>query len=299
MTGKTKNTQYGIALVVIIVAATFIFAFSDLTFAKDPQLPPTRLSSIGGSVTLGSNAEHMGKNPNASWVNGYFGFWEWMQGLTDVSSHSQRITEVWGSSSRANYSNAIGGAGMATFRLQSQRAVQQKASYVTVFLGNNDLCKRYTWQIPSDSEFETNFRAGLERLRTGLPAGATIYVVSLLDLTRLNEVAGNQTGMNSIDCTVIWSHPRFPCQTVLGPQNTEVDRAYIRSRNIGYNGILERVTVEYQEQDAHHYYYYSDAPFTYPFTVEDVSSIDCFHPSAAGQRALATVTWNTGPFAGF
>jgi hypothetical protein len=37
----------------------------------------------------------------------------------------------------------------------------------------------------------------------------------------------------------------------------------------------------------------------YPFQRRHVSTRDYFHPSLEGQRALAEVTWNAGPFAGF
>jgi hypothetical protein len=33
------------------------------------------------------------------------------------------------------------------------------------------------------------------------------------------------------------------------------------------------------------------------FEPDDVSHLDCFHPSAEGQAKLAEVTWNDGPFA--
>jgi hypothetical protein len=31
----------------------------------------------------------------------------------------------------------------------------------------------------------------------------------------------------------------------------------------------------------------------------DISSIDCFHPSSDGQRALSEGTWADGPFSAF
>jgi len=34
-----------------------------------------------------------------------------------------------------------------------------------------------------------------------------------------------------------------------------------------------------------------------PFTGNDISSIDCFHPSAQGQELLADFVWTAGAFA--
>jgi lysophospholipase L1-like esterase len=236
---------------------------------------------------------------NASWVNGFHGFWQWMLGLTDVDSHNQRITGIWGRGGRTNYINAGGGSGIADFVAQAKGAVAQKASYVTVMLGNNDICQWNVWEIPSDQTFEAAFRAGLQKLRDGLPAGATVYVISLIDLTRLYDVAKHKKTTNGADCETIWSNDRFPCKTALDPQNSEADRALVRERNIAFNSILERVATEYQQYDPHHYYYFTDVIFNYPLVESDISDIDCFHPSAAGQRALSSVTWNAGPFGRF
>lgn len=41
-----------------------------------------------------------------------------------------------------------------------------------------------------------------------------------------------------------------------------------------------------------------NAVFNYPFQPRHVSTRDYFHPSLEGQRVLAEVTWNAGPFAG-
>jgi hypothetical protein len=56
------------------------------------------------------------------------------------------------------------------------------------------------------------------------------------------------------------------------------------------------VTEEYNGDDPSRYYYYTDVVFKYPFVESQVSDIDCFHPSAKGQKDLSRETWNAGPF---
>jgi lysophospholipase L1-like esterase len=83
---------------------------------------------------------------------------------------------------------------------------------------------------------------------------------------------------------------------MLNPLNSEADRQYARSRNIAFNGILEDLVAEYDANDPHHYWEFSDMTFDTEFTPSEVSPFDCFHPSAKGQKRLAGESWNAGPF---
>ncbi|GAB4339029.1 MAG: hypothetical protein Kow0099_13680 [Candidatus Abyssubacteria bacterium] len=287
-------TTLFIALLIVFVAWP--------AFAKDPQLVPRRLSSTGDSISAGINVEYYGKNANASWVNGYYGFWQWLFGLANVYSHNQRITANFGGQGRANYMDAVSGADMFDFPGQTARAVSQSAQYVTVFMGHNDVCQDHPWEIPTDAEFEAYFRAGMENLKNGLLAGATVYVLAIVDIRRLYDVGQDKKLLGIIDCPVLWAGTIFglyPCATMLSPLNTEADREYTRNRNIAFNGILERVTAEYEAADPGHYYYFTNLPFFYPFIESDVSDLDCFHPSAQGQTTLSEESWNAGPFSAY
>jgi hypothetical protein len=83
---------------------------------------------------------------------------------------------------------------------------------------------------------------------------------------------------------------------MLSPLNGEADRLATRERNIAFNKILKTVTEEYDQTDPKHYYYYTDETFYYDFVERQVSDIDCFHPSAIGQKDLSKLTWDVGPF---
>ena len=174
-----------------IAAAVFgITALGSVAEAqtKDPRLAPNRLSSVGDSITEAINAEEYNLfrpiNPNhwASYANGYYGFWEWLLGRTNVNSHNQRITRNFGSRGRANYMEGVSGADSYDLEPQMTQSVNHHATYVPVLMGHNDVCQDGFSDIPTDAEFEANLRAGLERLRTGLPNGATIYVLAIVDI---------------------------------------------------------------------------------------------------------------------
>lgn len=272
---------------------------------KDPRLQPKRLSSVGDSITEAINAEEYNLfnpiNPNhwASYANGYRGFWEWLLGRTNVNSHNQRITSAFGSSGRKNFMQGLSGADSYDLLPQMQQSVGNQATYVPVLMGHNDVCQGDFADIPTDAEFEANLRAGLEALRTGLPNGATIYVLAIVDIYKLYQLGDQLTSLGLINCQVIWAATLldiYPCGTMLSPTNSEADRQYTRSRNIAFNQILEDVVAEYEANDPHHHYSFTDETFLYDFTPSQVSGFDCFHPSATGQRELSRVTWEAGPF---
>ena len=272
---------------------------------RPPQLAPKRLSSVGDSISAGVNAEEFNilrianPNPWASFANGYRGFWEWLLGRTDVNSHNQRISRNFGSDNRVNDLQAESGADSFSLLEQAQGAVRRQANYVTLFMGHNDVCQDDFSDIPTDETFESNVRGALEELRTGLPAGATVYLIGLVDIYRLYQLGEELDAFGFLDCDVLWATTLlniYPCGTMLSPANSEADRLFTRSRNLAFNAILERLAREYSTEDEERYYAYSDAPAQLDFRAEDVSPFDCFHPSAEGQRILAEETWSTGPF---
>ena len=155
--------------VITVVALAGLLCSGTVTLAKDPQLVPKRLSSVGDSITEAINAEEYSIfnliNPNhwASWVNGYRGFWEWLLGRTNVNSHNQRISAAFGSWGRKNYMEAVSGADSFDIAPQMAQSVAHSAHYVTQFMGHNDVCQNSFAEIPSDAQFEANVRAGLDR----------------------------------------------------------------------------------------------------------------------------------------
>jgi lysophospholipase L1-like esterase len=274
--------------------------------AKDPQLVPNRLASTGDSITEAINAEEFNpfiiETPNhwASFVNGYHGFWESFFGRTDVNSHNQRISDVFGDEGRTNFINALSGANSGDLSAQAAATVSQQATYTTLFMGHNDVCDDTFAGIPTDAEFEANVRAALDPYQAGLPDGATVYIIGLVDIYSLWQLGDELDALGIIPCELIWATTLlelFPCATMLSPANSEADRQFTRGRNIAFNQILENLAFEYQANDPHHYYVYSDDIFQIQFISSQVSDFDCFHPSARGQRDLATATWSEEMFA--
>jgi lysophospholipase L1-like esterase len=280
-----------------------IVLFSSAALAQDPQLAPKRISSTGDSITEAINAELPNANHWASWVNGYHGFWEWLLGLTNVKSHNQRILSQFGRRGHKNFMEAVSGADSEDFAGQAQQAVDHAATYVTVLMGQNDVCGDDFADIPTDVEFESNMRAGFDILADGLPDGATIYVIGIVDIYELWVVAQDKQALGIVDCELLWALTLldlYPCGTMLNPLIGDAGRLYTRNRNIAFNNILFNLTDEFNTDDSHHYWYYTDDVFDFGVPDESkVSDIDCFHPSAEGQRKLSKITWKAPDGPGF
>ena len=263
------------------------------------QAQPKRLYSNGDSITRAFDANVPADNLNNSWVNGYFGFWEQLFGLPNVKAHNQRITANFGSSGRTNVIAAVNGARIDDLAAQASGAAGRGVTYATVMLGGNDVCRDSIGDLPTDAQIEADFRAGMATLLAQLPSNATIQVVGIPNVKRLYDIGKNKTALGIADCEVLWAATvlGFPCGSMLSPFNSEADRLYVQSRNVGYNNILRNVTLELDAANSE-FLFYADA-YSFNFVENEISNIDCFHPSWRGERTLSREIWNLGPFKDF
>ncbi len=274
-------------------------ALASAQIVKPNQLKPNRLCSTGDSMTEAVDAELPGDNHWASWANGYHGFWQALLGLTDVKSHSQRVVKQYGKKGSKNFMAAKSGADSFDFAAQAREAVARKATYVTVLMGHNDVCQNDFLEQPTAEEFEANMQIGFEILKTGLPNGATVYVVGMVDIYELWRLGQEKKALGIVDCEALWMLTLldlFPCGTVLNPFLPDEDRLASQALNAEYNRRLEGLVKAYQTDDKHHWSYTASIYDFSPIPASYVSDIDCFHPSARGQRELSRVTWEDGPF---
>ena len=266
------------------------------TLALEPgQSEPKRLYSIGDSATRAVNADLPFDNLNLSWVSGYFGFWEEFFGLPNIKSHNQRISANFGSKKRKNWIAAENGAEMDDMVVQAAGTAGKNVTYATVLLGANDLCEDSVSDLPTDAQFEAEFRAGMDTLLGNLSKGATVQVIAIFDVTRVYDVGKDKEALGIVDCQDVWEVSGL-CGSILSPDATDADREFVRSRNISYNQILKNVTQEKAVQHPGKFISFTDLSFTYPFTQKELSDIDCYHPSHQAQKILSREAWNAGFF---
>lgn len=264
------------------------------------QSTPKRLVSLGDSITRAFDATLPADNLSQSWVNGSHGFFERLFGLPDVKSHNQRIDANFGDSGRRNVVLARNGAKVSNLEGQASQTADKSYTYATVLIGGNDVCRDTIADLPTDYEFTVDAAIGLVELFNSLPDGATVQVAAIPDVKRLYEIGIDKTALGVVDCEQLWRFTAqgFPCGSMLSPDNTEEDREYVRARNVQYNNILQFLTAIGANKYRNLFISWTDKTFTYPFTADDVSNIDCYHPSSRGQRTIARETWNDGPFKG-
>ncbi|MEJ2169257.1 MAG: SGNH/GDSL hydrolase family protein [Desulfobacterales bacterium] len=293
------NSKRCILKTMLVIIALFFSL--PCSYADNTAVPPTCLASTGDSISVGVDAERFGDNTWASWVNGYYGFWQWLFGLTDVDSHNQRISRIYRRTrgvDRCNYMFAEAGDSSVDLadQVDAILATYPLPTYVTVFIGQNDICRDRGEDITPVDDYILNVGSALNRLAAGLDEGATILVVGPVDVTRLYEVAIDKKALGIVDCEVLWFFSLFnlyPCYSVLGPGVDDVDRLmilrdYIAPYNRRLSLLVDRLMSGHPDQNI----IYTNAAFIYPFAEDEVSDVDCFHPSAMGQTSLSEITWD-------
>lgn len=265
---------------VLAVLGLLALAFSGPAATATHRPWPNDMASLGDSITRAANTGgfQLGDWPQHSWTTGY-------DAKDGISSHYERIRASNGAINGNNFNYAVSGAEMVDLAAQADKAVAAGADYVTILMGANDVCAGTNAGMTPVETFRAQFRAGADKLKAGLPAGAVVYVVSVPDIYQLWKVYDGHSSAESA-----WKNFNI-CQNMLSNSATEADRQFARQRNIDYNTVLR------QESAAYGFHWDGNAGFNYQFTRSDVSTLDYFHPSKTGQANIATVTWNAGPYA--
>jgi lysophospholipase L1-like esterase len=242
---------------------------------------PTSIAAIGDSMTQAADVCcFYGDHPHKSWSTGD-------DPSDPTSSHYERIRNgnpgIWGN----NLNDSVSGAKMIDAAGQASQAVSQQAQYVTILMGANDLCTSTIEGMTSVEDFRVQFQSAMAILETGLPSDAHIFVGSIPNVYRLWSLfRGNRLAQ------LIWGVAGL-CQSMLSRSNTEADRQVVLQREMEFNAVLAEVCAQHANCR-----YDGGAVFAYVFTGNDVSKLDYYHPSLAGQAVLAEVTWEASWWGG-
>jgi hypothetical protein len=234
---------------------------------------PTRMASLGDSITRGFNACGFYFDcTSRSWATGSY---------SSVNSHYRRLAAV---RSLSAYNYAKTGAKIEALPGQATTAVSQGVEYATVLLGANDACTSSPSTMTSVDTFRASARTGLQRLANG--GVGTIFVSSIPNIKQLWQV-----GKSSYAARLAWATYGI-CQSMLkNPTSTlqaDVDRrAFVRQRVVDFNTVLseECAAVTGCVFDG-------NAVFSYQFSLSQLSTWDYFHPNTSGQAVLSSVTWS-------
>jgi hypothetical protein len=189
-------------------------------------------------------------------------------------------------------------------KAQANRLCQQQTrpNRIVILLGANDICNATSVAtVPPVADFATALKGALSTLASencALAKGSSIHVMSIprLDLLRASGLA-----KSDVDCVGIWT--KFGICPLATTSPTDETLQGIAAAVDAYNqSILDTVTELQATTDAARELifttdYVDNSPNssfgTYGFLPDDLSGLDCFHPSIQGQRKLACMTWES------
>ncbi len=262
-----------VAAALVVAGCTASRVQSGSTGSVPPR--PRVMAALGDSITRAFAAcDRGGDCVGSSWATGT---------AQDVDSHRQRL-DLDGD---AAHNLAVSGSRVADLAAQVRAAERVRPDYVTVLIGANDACAPGEAAMTPVDEYARAFDAALADLVQALP-DVRILVLSVPDLARLWEV-----GKDRDDVRRVWQSNGV-CRTMLAdPADTGADaqgrRDRVRERVQAYNAAMATACSRHAQCR-----YDGGAVFGHRFTLDDVSAVDFWHPSARGQATLAEVAWKAG-----
>jgi len=215
----------------------------------------------------------------------------WATGTSStVNSHYRRILASNTAISGRNSNDAKSGVKMVDLPGQMTKISARNVQYVAADMGGNDICTSTTGAMTSVGSFSADLRTALSTI-TGNTNVQTVYLTSIPDAYQLWSIFQTNSSARST-----WA--RFTvCQALLAnPTSTaqvDVDRRQqVRAHNIELNRAIETVCAEFAAKCV----FDGWAIFCTAFATSDITTRDYFHPSTAGQKKFADVSWRAGPF---
>ncbi|WP_411105372.1 SGNH/GDSL hydrolase family protein [Streptomyces sp. cmx-4-9] len=231
---------------------------------------PSSIAAVGDSITRGFDAcSVLADCPEVSWATG---------NDPAVRSLAARLLGDAQAPARS-WNHAVTGARMADLPGQLAAAAEHRPDLVTVMVGSNDACRPTASSMTPVPEFRSGFETALAQLRAASPA-SQVYVSSVPDLQRLWEQGKDLPMVRQVWRLGI-------CQSMLADPlsaatGATARREQVRARVVEYNEVLREVCGKDPLCR-----YDGGAVFQYPFSAEQLSRWDWFHPGKDGQARLA------------
>lgn len=279
MRHRILGTAAGLAAAAILAGcAPSAAAPPDLTELEPPAAAAEvdTIGILGDSISLGVNAcDSQGQCAAASWSGG---------SDAAVGSVAARLAAASGIEPAVVNAAKDGGDVEDALGLVDE-VIAAQPQLVTVLLGGNDACAPTLDEMTPAADFEDRLTRLFARI-TGEVPDAAILAMSVPDLHRLWEL-----GRADARTVQVWNSSPS-CTNLLGSADEESAEATARrdavaARVVEYNAAIARVcgaTDGCIHDDG--------AVYGYAFTADEISAIDRFHPSIAGQRAIAAIAWD-------
>ena len=241
---------------------------------------PDSMAATGDSISTAFDVDWSGvlqSTPADSWSTGT---------NSSVDSVYSRILAANPSISGNEYNDAVPGATMADLNGQVEQAASQGVQFLTVEMGANDLCTSSVSDMTSTATFQSEFQQALTTFTTSDP-DAHIFVASIPNIYRLYEDESSDF-IAELEWNVFGI-----CPDMLSAGATTAQRQEIVNQEQADNQTLATVCAQFSQC-----LFDNDAVYNVSFSSSDVSDVDYFHPSVAGQAELASVAWAASTWAG-
>lgn len=302
--GAVLATVSALAPAGIASAATSSTAtsFTATPFTATPSVAtpsantPSHLSllSLGDSTTQANSAcDTWTDCPDFSWSTG---------SAPAVNSIAQRLQKLLPNTrvSTANFSKSGSTVDGVPARVQDAVDAGEKPDVITLLIGGNDLCgpgipvASDGYNMTPVSTFRTGVETAIRTIRSAWPSAK-------LELSSVPDNATQWEASRGPEGQFRWSSAGF-CRATRGVSMTEMPLgqaaasasvAAAAKRVVDVNAVLEQAC----SADGPLCNWDGGALTRMRFTPDLISSVDHFHPSAAGQAKIAEVEWNASSFA--
>jgi lysophospholipase L1-like esterase len=267
-----------VAFVIALSSVALLGAGAGLT-SGSPAITgyPNSIAAAGDSITQAFNSSSFGASPENSWATGT---------NPSVNSVYSRLLALNPGISGHRFNDSVSGAKMVNLNSQVTNAVSQGAALVTILMGANDVCTNTEASMTSVATFRSQFAQAIATISAGLPdarvaVGSVPSILNLWSILKDNASAQGAWFAFGI-CQSMLQNP-----SSMDPADV-TRRANVNQRNVDFNTQLAEVCAQYV-----HCRFDNNAAFNAPFMPVDVSTIDYFHPSVAGQTLAASVAWGS------
>jgi lysophospholipase L1-like esterase len=236
------------------------------------------MGALGDSISTGFNSYHWLSDRGRSWSTG-------KKEHSDFESHKMKIEKLIERPVKA-YNEAIPGSKSKSLIKQVKRLLRKAPhpDYVTILMGANDICSwKNNYQEPLEN-YKKNVLFAVDRITKANPK-VKIILVPIPNMFRLYELFKDKK-----KCQRVWNF--FPlCDSLFSQKVSESDRELIKDKVKDTNQKLKEIS-ELFPINAFYYDFLADLDFD----EEHISTLDCFHPSAFGQKMISEYTFNRDLF---
>jgi lysophospholipase L1-like esterase len=236
------------------------------------------MGALGDSITTGFNSYHFLSDKKGSWSTGN-------NKTPDFESHKMKIEKLIERSVEAH--------NMAVPAVKSKNLIKQvkkllrvapKPDYVTILIGANDICSWKSEYQEDLEKYKDNVTYAVKKI-IDANAHAKILLVPLPNMVRLYEL-----GKDKRKCQMVWALTQL-CRPLFKKDVTDNERDQFAERVKGINSKLKEISELYPSNA-----FFYEVLEEVNFDEKHVSEIDCFHPSAYGQKMIAEYTFNRDLF---